>query len=205
MTLYENRKMFAGLSLRIGAAFSRLGLSPNQWTLISLVPAFIALYFLANSQFLYAAAFFIVSAFLDLVDGSVARVMGKVTKLGAYLDTLTDRYVEAFIVIGMLFLSLPSFYLPAVIWIFIFFLGSTMTTYAKAAAKEKDLVDEEIKGGLVERPERLVLLFIGILLASYDKAYLTYIIVLLAVLTNISALQRAYAAKGYSEKGRKGS
>lgn len=200
MTFYENRQRFENLSVKIGMVFSKLRLSPNQWTFLSIVPAFVALYFLVNSQFLYAALFFIFSGFLDMVDGAVARVMGKVTKLGAYLDTMMDRYVEALIVLGLLFVSLPDFYLPATAWLFLYFIGSMMTTYAKSAAKEKELVDKELKGGVLERAERLLILFVGILLAIFDKTYLTYVLVLLAVLTNFSAIQRAYIAKKGAEK-----
>ncbi|MCK5547723.1 MAG: CDP-alcohol phosphatidyltransferase family protein [Thermoplasmata archaeon] len=195
MTFYENRQRFENLSVKIGALFSRLGLSPNQWTMLTIVPAIVALYFLVNSQFLYAAVFFIISGFLDMVDGAVARVMGKVTKLGAYLDTMMDRYVEALIILGLLFVPLPAFYIPASAWLFLYFMGSMMTTYAKSAAKEKEIVDKELKGGLLERAERLVILFVGILLAIIDVTYLGYVIVLLAILTNLSALQRAYLAK----------
>ena len=60
----------------------------------------------------------------------------------------------------------------------------------RSAAKEKNLTVNEIKGGLLERAERLIILFVGILLAYLNTSYLTYIIVLLAVLTNITALQR---------------
>ncbi len=200
MTLNENRQRFENMSVKIGAAFSKARLSPNQWTMLSIVPALIALYFLVNSDFLMAAIFFLVSGFLDMVDGAVARVMGKVTKLGGYLDTMMDRYVEALIVLGLLFVSLPDFYIPASAWLFLYFMGGMLTTYAKSAAKEKDLVDRELRGGLLGRAERLLILFIGILLAIVDKTYLTYVIVLLAILANFTAIQRAYIAKKASGK-----
>jgi archaetidylinositol phosphate synthase len=144
MTLYERREKFAGLSVKVGIAFSKLGLSPNQWTLLSIVPVSVAFYYLMNEEFLVAAVFFIISSFLDLVDGSVARVTGRVTKLGAYLDTIVDRYVEAIILFGLLFASLPDLFIPVYAWIFIYFFGGVMTTYAKAAAREKDLVEKEL-------------------------------------------------------------
>lgn len=194
MTLYKGRGRFQGLSVKIGIAFAKLGLSPNQWTLLSLIPIFIALWFLITEQFLWAALFFIISSFMDLVDGSVARVTGQVTKLGAYLDTVVDRYVEGIIIFGLLFASLPGWVFPAQAWIFLYFFGALMTTYVKAAAREKDLVSRELKGGLLERAERLIILFIGILLASYSKMYLIWILVILAVLSNISALQRIWIA-----------
>ena len=204
MTFYKNRKKFSNISVKIGSAFSRFGLTPNQWTIISILPAIIALYYLVNLQFAEAALFFIISSFLDLVDGSVARVMGKTTKLGAYLDTMMDRYVEFLIVLGVLFVALqgmmPSFFLPAAAWVFIYLFGSMMTSYAKAAAKEKELTDSEIKGGLLERAERLIILFAGVLFAEFSIMYLTYFMVFLAVVSNITALQRACIARKASKK-----
>jgi len=190
--LYKKRQRFNSLSVKIGRVFGRLPVSANAWTILSIIPALIAAYFLAKEQFLIAAVLFFVSAALDLVDGSVARAKGTVSKFGAYLDTIVDRYVEGIIVFGLLFASLPDFFIPVFAWVFLYFFGSIMTTYVKAAAKEKELIEQgqELKGGLLERAERLIILVIGILLAIINPLYLTYAIALLAVLANISALQR---------------
>jgi len=137
-----------------------------------------------------------------MVDGAVARVTGKASRFGAYLDTIVDRYVEAIIVFGLLFIGLPEFFIPIYAWIFLYLFGSMMTTYAKAAAKEKEIIPEgkELKGGILERAERLIILFIGIIAAAFNPMYLTYVIVLLAILTNISALQRIWIAKKFAYK-----
>jgi archaetidylinositol phosphate synthase len=200
MTLYKKRERFSGLSARIGSAFSRLGLSPNQWTIVSLVPVILAVYFLSQSDFITAALLFLLSSFLDLVDGSVARFRKMESRVGAYLDTVVDRYVEGIIILGLVFAGLPAFLIPGNAWLFLYLFGSIMTTYVKAAAKEKDLTGKEIRGGLLERAERLVILFIGILLASLDPLYLTYVVALLAVLTNLSALQRIRIALNIARK-----
>ena len=195
MTMYSHREKFEKISIKVGMIFAKLRLSPNQWTLFSLLPALIAFYFLMQGQFLLGAAFFVVSAFIDMVDGAVARVTGRVTKFGAYLDTIVDRYVEGLVLLGLVFAALPGFLIAHYVWIFIVLFGGMMTTYVKAAAKEKNLVeDKELKGGLLQRAERLIILFIGLLLAAFDPLYLTYILVLLAVLTNLSACQRFYIA-----------
>ncbi len=192
MTLYKNKEKFERISIKVGIIFSRLGLSPNQWTLSSLIPALIAFYLITSGRFIPAGVFFFISAFIDLVDGSVARVTGRVTKLGAYLDTMMDRYVEFLIIFALLFCSLPDFTIPIYCWILVFLFGSMMTSYAKAAACDK--LGKDVRGGIVERAERIALLCIGILLAHFDRVYLTYIIVILAILTNISALQRLATA-----------
>ena len=195
--LYKNRQRFSNFSVKIGIAFSKIPLTPNQWTIFSLVPAIVAVYFLAQQDFLIAGSLFIVASFLDMVDGAVARVTGRASRFGAYLDTVVDRYVEAIILFGLLFVGLPGFYIPIYAWIFLYFFGSMMTTYAKAAAKEKEIIPEgkELKGGILERAERLIILFIGIVAAAFNPMYLTYVIALLAVLTNVSALQRIWIAR----------
>ncbi len=207
MTLYKRREMFSNFSVKIGIVFSKAGLSPNQWTIISILPVLIAFYFLTQANFLAAALLFIISSFLDLVDGSVARVTGKVSRLGAYLDTIVDRYIEFIIILGLLFVSLPQPSFPVIgsppigAWILLYLFGGMMTTYVKAAAREKGLLEAgELKGGLLERAERLIILFIGILLAAFSPVVLSYIIILLAVLTNISTLQRMKIAIGLQKK-----
>ncbi|MBL7206695.1 MAG: CDP-alcohol phosphatidyltransferase family protein [Candidatus Aenigmarchaeota archaeon] len=185
----QDRKKVRMFSVKTGIYFSKIMTSPNKWTLVSLIPAILAFYFLINERFLLTAIMFVLFSFLDLVDGSVARVTGKVTKLGAYLDTIVDRYVEAIIIFGLLFASLPNFIFPIYIWVFLALFGAMMTTYAKSATAEKELMKEH-PGSFFDRAERLVLLFVGILLAIVDPLFLSYILVLFAILTNLSALQR---------------
>lgn len=171
--LYKNRQKFEGFSAKIGKVFSKIPLSPNQWTLISLLPVIAAVYFLSQQNFLIAGGLFIIASFLDMVDGAVARVTGKANRFGAYLDTIVDRYVEAIILFGLLFVGLPGFYIPAYAWIFLYLFGSMMTTYTKAAAKEKEIIPEgkELKGGILERAERLIILFIGIIAAAFNPMF----------------------------------
>ena len=201
MVLSKRRERFSGFSVKVGIIFSKIPLSANQWTVLSLVPILGALYFLVNEQFLYAAGLFIISAFMDMIDGAVARVTGTVSKKGAYLDTVVDRHVEGIIIFGLLFASLPNlpipglwFNIPIQAWLFLYFFGAMMTTYVKAAAKEKDLVEKELRGGILERAERLIILFIGMLLAAIDPFYLSFVIAALAVLSNVTSLQRIWAA-----------
>lgn len=106
------------------------------------------------------------------------------------MDTVVDRYVEFFIIAGLFVAALPAASLDARLWLLLYLFGSTMTTYAKAAAREKGLVAQEMRGGIMERAERMALLFIGLALAAANPVYLTYVLVLLAILTNITALQR---------------
>jgi len=195
MVLYRNRERFEKLSVKIGIIFSKIPLSANAWTLLSILPALAAFYFILQEQFISAAVLLIVAAFLDFVDGSVARVTGTVSKFGAFLDTIVDRYIEGIIVLALFFVPLPKFVFPAAVWLFLYFFGAMMTTYVKAAAKEKELVVKELRGGLLERAERMIILFAGIIVASLDLMFLVYVLALLAVLSNFTALQRVWIAK----------
>ena len=199
MALYTKREKFNKLSITIGVICSKIPLSANQWTLVSLIPAIVAVYFLVKEQFLAAAVLFFISAAIDLVDGSVARVTGTVSKFGAYLDTIVDRYVEGMIIFGLLFASLPSFLVPAFAWIFLYFFGSMMTTYAKASAKEKELVIEgkELKGGILERAERLIILFVGILIAVINPLYLGMLVEIFGNLLSIECMLFHAQTKGF--------
>ena len=80
--LYKRRNYFDNLGRKIGKIFSKLSLSPNQWTILSLVFALVLFYFLIKGEFLIAAIVFAFTAFIDMIDGAVAREAKKVTKIG---------------------------------------------------------------------------------------------------------------------------
>jgi len=190
--LEEKREKFKRISNWTGSIFSKLGLTPNQYTLISLVFVLVSFYFLIKERLILALIFFLLAAFLDFIDGAVAKFLEKKTKKGAYLDTISDRYVEGIILLGFLFLPLADFLLPAKIWIFLAFFGSLMTTYSKAAAKEKELTQAELKKGLLGRAERIILISLAIFLGIFNLSWMLYPIIFLAVFSNLTALQRIY-------------
>jgi len=206
--LSENREKFKKIEIKTGEFFSKLGPTPNQYTLISLFFAILAFYFLIKNpstakggdermfidiDLILALIFFLLATILDFIDGTVARFTQRETKKGAYLDTICDRYVEGIILLGFLFLPLKGFFLlPAGIWIFLAFFGSLMTTYAKAAAREKEMVTEELKKGLLGRGERVILIFLAMFLGIFNLSWMLYPIVILAILSNLTAIQRIY-------------
>ena len=138
--LEQQRKNFKEIEKIVGKVFSKFGLKASHYSLLSIFFAILSLYFLITINLLLAFIFFILAGFLDLVDGAVARITKKATKKGAFIDTICDRYVEGIILLGFLFLPLPYVLFPSKIWVFLAFFGSLMTTYSKAAAKEKELV-----------------------------------------------------------------
>jgi len=195
--LAEKREKFKKIETKIGEIFSKLKLSPNQLTFNSIIFAIFSLFFLINKNLICALIFFTLTAFFDFIDGAMARFLKMETKKGAYLDTICDRYVEGIILLGFLFLPLKEFlFLPAKVWIFLAFFGSFATTYAKAAAKEKELVREELKKGLFGRGERIILIFLTIFLGIFNFSWMIYPIIVLAVFSNLTAFQRIFLAFG---------
>jgi archaetidylinositol phosphate synthase len=198
------REKFLHLNVRIGIMFSKIPLSPNQWTLLSLLPAlasFILLYF---GYILPAAAVFFIAAFLDVIDGSVARVTGRVTAIGAYLDTVIDRVVEFLLIAGLFFVNYPPVFLPNALWLLLMLFGSFATTYIKAAASEKKIVKTELRGGILERGERLVMIVSIVAVTAFSPLWGMYLLIATTALTLITAIQRfLIGIKTFEENARK--
>lgn len=194
--LDTKRHWFKSIEVVIGKFFSMFPITPNGYTYLSGVFALIGMYYMIMQELALSIVFFFIGAFLDFIDGAVARNRNVSTKVGAYLDTIFDRYVEGMIFFGLLFLPLPTIWLPPYIWLSLVIFGSLITDYAKAAAKEKGLVNQELKGGLLSRGERLILIFLFLILGLIypNFIYTTYIIIAMAVLTNITAIQRVCSA-----------
>jgi len=194
--LDTKRHWFKDLEKIVGSLFGILPLTPNQYTYLSGVFALIGLWFMMGESLIWATIFFVIAAGLDFVDGAVARAKNMSSKVGGYLDTVFDRYVEGIIFFGMMFLVLPEVIIPGQAWVYLAIFGSVVTTYVKAAAKEKDLVNQELKGGLLSRGERLILIFIALVLGIIypDYLYMTYVVAIIAVLANFTAIQRVHSA-----------
>jgi len=188
--LDKHRDKFLGLEKIIGKIFGNLPLTPNQYTSLSIILALVCAYLIVAADYWLALAFFLLAVGLDFIDGAVARARNLATKRGAYWDTIADRYVEAIILFGLLFAPLPQFFLPAYVWAFLVLFGSTMTTYVKAAAFEKGLVDTEIKGGLLSRAERIMFYAAILILLPINTTWALYLLIFLAVFSNITAVQR---------------
>ncbi|HRW32063.1 CDP-alcohol phosphatidyltransferase family protein [Methanothrix sp.] len=181
---------------RLAGGLAAIGLSPNAWTLISLVPALAGLVALVMHQLALGLAMFALSAFIDIVDGTVARVTNKVSDKGAYIDGVVDRYVELMLYLGLLiYIGRGEFFgLPNEVWIVLLIFGGLMTSFVRAYADHRGIVKDpgELKrmGGLLERLERLMLLYFGMFLGLFDIQWLMAVIALTALLANATALQR---------------
>lgn len=191
------------------ACLARLGLSPNAWTGLALAVALGGFVALWKGQLFPGLLLFLVSGALDVVDGAVARATGQTSVAGAFLDGVLDRYVEALLVIGLLFYLGPEaeFIIPLSGWIAALIFGAVMTSFVRAYADHRGLVKDQVvlakeMGGLLERAERLILIYAGMIGALlFGESWLFGAIAIAAVLSNLTAVQRTALAMRYGRVG----
>lgn len=208
MTLYGMRKKFARLSLAVGKVFKSVPLTPNSWTLLALAVAFSGMLLVASGKAALGAIVLALASFIDIIDGAVARETGKSTNFGAFLDTVTDKYIEFFAIISLLFVGLPGFFIPAYAWVMILAFGCLMTSFAKSASAEKNVVAHKdghgAIAGILDHTDRLLLIILAILLSPImERIIITWMVAVLAVLANFSALQRILKAKEIWDRNRR--
>ncbi len=140
-----------------------------------------------------AGAFVLLGGAHDIFDGRVARVSGLQSKFGAFYDSVLDRISEVVIYIGLISLynqyEMSLLNIGMIYMIALAMAGSLMISYTRAKAETLGL---ECSVGLMQRAERIVLLGFGSLIfgLSGDVLVISVIIVIFAVLTNMTAIRR---------------
>lgn len=195
--LLTRMKSFSDTHLTtIGKGLDRIGLTPNRLSILGLVFIAIAAWFLYNENILLALIFGAVGALADVMDGMVARTTGQKTLRGGFLDSMIDRYADT-LIIGSLLLGGwldtlesgwwewdPLTSISGEAWAVGALSGALLTSYARAAAERLGVKQEGI--GLVERPERMVILMLGLV-----AGIITWALFLLTILGHITVIQRA--------------
>ncbi|MEM3730243.1 MAG: archaetidylinositol phosphate synthase [Candidatus Bathyarchaeia archaeon] len=173
-------------------AFHKLGLTPNAISLVGIVFAVASA--LAYTQWqadrlylLVAVAFLLFSGFCDALDGVVARVFQQATDFGGFLDSLLDRYADAAVYAGIIIGGLCD-----VTWGLIALAGSLLVSYSRARGEAAGIKMESV--GFAERAERIIILVVASFVSFFwqPQTTLNWAIILLAILSNLTVLQRAY-------------
>ena len=165
-----------------------VGLTPNHISgigvLSSIISALLYLNAKAIPSLLVAATIFLLaSGFCDALDGALARIYGETTVFGGFLDSLLDRYVDAVVLGGIILGELCD-----LSWGLAALIGSLLVSYVRARAEAAGVKMETV--GIAERAERLIILAVASLLSVLWLETLGWSIVLLAILTNLTVLQR---------------
>jgi CDP-diacylglycerol---glycerol-3-phosphate 3-phosphatidyltransferase len=124
----------------------------------------------------------LLASIFDMLDGRVARLRGRETKFGAFLDSTMDRYSDMLLYMGLLILYARVDKTPQMVLVWVAAFGSFMTSYARARAES---LIPACTVGFLERPERIVLLILGALTNR-----MVAVLWIIAVLSNVTAVQR---------------
>jgi len=202
----------------------KLGLTPNAVTTIGFIlNVGVAIIFVIGAEegnrgdltyVGWAGGLILFAGLFDMLDGQVARLGNMKSTFGALYDSVLDRYSELIMFLGICYYLVAHHYFLSSIFAFIALIGSMMVSYVRARAEGLGV---EIKGGLMQRPERVVTIGLFAMLCGVISLYIggnyklyvpgvkfhvfetisifTFPIVALAVLTNITAFRRLMDAK----------
>jgi phosphatidylglycerophosphate synthase len=202
----------------------KMGLTPNAVTTIGLfLNIGVAVIFVSGAErtnrgdldFVgWAGALVLFAGLFDMLDGQVARLGNMSSKFGALYDSVLDRYSELILFLGICYYLVSHHYFLSSLFAFIAMIGSMMVSYTRARAEGLGI---ECKGGLMQRPERVVTIGIcailcGVLGSIIGGDYKVYIpglpvqifetmsiftipITIMAFMTNITAINRLRDAK----------
>ena len=135
-------------------------ISPNAITLVSLLLSLVSAAAIANGWLALSAWMYIASGAADILDGRVARITGQQTTAGAYFDSVIDRWGELAIYAGFVWYLRDSAWLAAAL---LANAGAVMVSYTRARGEGLGLV---LSRGAMQRPERIMLVSIGTLVAA---------------------------------------
>ncbi len=168
-------------------ALDRMGLTPTTVSVIGLLVTFVAAWIVAKGGLLLGALVLVAGSIFDMLDGDLARLQGRVSRQGAFIDSNFDRLSES-----ALFAGLAWYFLDVaggsnqttVLMIIVALAGSLTTSYARARAEG---LGSTCFGGWLQRPERMVLVIFGMLLGG---PVLKVVLAVLAVAAVLTTLQR---------------
>lgn len=169
----------------VGASFARIEKSPTAWTVVGLVVSLVSAAAYATTGLrgeVLGGVLVLVAGWFDVVDGAVAKVTGRISKRGAFLDSTLDRAAEVAVFLGILLggYSTPTFVLLALSF-------SLLVSYTRAKG---DSLGVALSGvGVGERSERLLIIAVSSLVGFVDWG-----VVLVLVLALYTFLERSYRA-----------
>jgi CDP-diacylglycerol---glycerol-3-phosphate 3-phosphatidyltransferase len=176
------------LAEAVARAVAWTGVSPTQLTLLGFALNVGVAVVLAAGLLPLGGALSLLAGAFDTLDGALARVAKRSTTFGAFLDSTVDRYAEAALLLGLLIDASRRGDLLVSAATYIVIVGSLMVSYTRARAEGLGLKCEV---GIAPRPERVIILALGLILGLELPA-----LILLAVLTNVTAIQRILHVRG---------
>lgn len=191
--MHRARSLLAPLVDAAARIAVKLGLSPTGLTIIGVLAASGAALLIAGGMLAAGGIVVLLAGTFDLLDGAVARMTGRETKFGALFDSVMDRISEAVVLLGLLWFYLQGGSQIAAVLVYVSIVGSTMVSYVRARAEGLGI---ECRGGLMQRPERVVSLGIGIAVGQWWEPAILLVLGAISVLTAVTTVQRIVEAAG---------
>jgi CDP-diacylglycerol--glycerol-3-phosphate 3-phosphatidyltransferase len=151
---------------------------------------FVSVVFLAQGKFLIGAILFGLFGLIDVLDGTMARMLGTAGPWGAFLDSTLDRISDSAVICALIY-----FYVNtesennelAVIAGIVSLVMSLMTSYARAKAES---LGATCTVGIAERAERNLVIWIALLISALVSDVMSFALALLAVVSTVTVIQR---------------
>ncbi len=168
-------------------------INPNAVTFTGTLLNGVAAWLVFHERFLAACVVFLIGSLMDALDGAIAKVTGRVSAFGGFLDSTLDRVSEGLVLgsIGLLFANPDGPWGGDQLWgvaaCFVAIACSYLTSYTRAKA---EALGVQCKGGLASRVERVVVLTLGLGLANWWADAIEYTVYVLAVTAALTVVQR---------------
>lgn len=173
----------------VALLMSRVGLTPNLVTIIGLLIAGVAAYLIGVGLWWAGGLVALFAGIFDMFDGALARNTGRASDFGALLDSTIDRVSEAVVLLGVL-----AFYLAGdndwgAMLVYAALVGSIMVSYMRARSEGLGI---ECKVGVMQRPERVALTGLGLIVAHWIPVVMLVVLGVIAALTTVTAIHRLF-------------
>jgi len=165
------------------------GISPNVVTVAGFIMMVGVAFVLAWGYLFWGGILIMCVGLFDAIDGTLARMTKRTSRFGAFLDSTLDRLSEAVIFLGLFIYFIGQNQQLQLILIYATVVGSLMVSYARARAEG---IGIPLKDGLFTRFERVFLLVVGLLFTQLFTPLLTIVLWMLAIFSNLTAIQRMY-------------
>jgi archaetidylinositol phosphate synthase len=192
------KKQFESAIKALVKPISKVGLTPNHITIFGVITALFAAWLIVKHvknpvMLVYAGLMILLSGLLDTIDGLLARTTNKVSRFGGFFDSVSDRYSDFIIISGIIMGGLSGLLtgLAAII-------GTLMVSYTRARAEAEGVNMAGV--GFAERAERMIFLAACSIASYFWLDALKWGILILAIVTHITIIQRAIYFKKEAEK-----
>lgn len=171
------RTRVRGLAEPVARGFGHLGLTPNHLTLIGFGLAVIAALAAAQQAWLAAGVLVLVGGTFDLFDGALARATNKVSKLGAFYDSVFDRWGEGFVYVGIAWGSATAGFLEGAVLATAALASAVMVSYTRAKSESLGFTPGTgmANVGLAPREVRIAILTVGLLVTAAGGGVVPYV------------------------------